>query len=123
MTTSRVMLIVDDSRMSRMMIRSFACESGEELRFIEAAHGEEALALEAGTQVDLMTVDYNMPGMDGLTVAEQLQARFPAARAALLTANIQDAMQRRAEAAQLQFIPKPVTEQKIVEFVRASVAT
>lgn len=122
MTTSRVMLIVDDSRMSRMMIRSFAKEADERLQFIEVAHGEEALGLDTDTQVDIMTVDYNMPGMDGVEVAEQLQQRYPGVQAALLTANIQESIQRRAAAAQLEFIAKPITEQKIVSFVRANLA-
>ena len=120
MTARRVMLIVDDSRMSRMMIRSFAKEADESLQFIEAAHGEEALGLDSDTQVDLVTVDHNMPGVDGIEVAEQLLQRYPAAHTALLTADTQDTVRRGAAAARIAFIAKPITEQKIVDFVRAS---
>ncbi|MCS7050141.1 MAG: response regulator [Thermomicrobium sp.] len=59
-------LIADDSKMMRVMhVRSLR-QVGYEVEASEANNGEEALALfEPGT-FDLVIVDWNMPGMDGV---------------------------------------------------------
>lgn len=58
-------LVIDDSRVMRRIITGVLQPMGFET--IEAAHGREALdVLEAGTQVDLACIDWNMPVMDGL---------------------------------------------------------
>ena len=46
---------------------------------IEAASGREALHLldEAGDRIDLMILDYVMPGMNGIEVARLARARRP----------------------------------------------
>jgi two-component system chemotaxis response regulator CheY len=64
--------------------------------------------------VHLMTIDLNMPGMDGLTLATQLKHNHPTARITLVTANIQESVRHRAAAAGMGFIAKPVTEDSIL---------
>jgi CheY-like chemotaxis protein len=44
-------------------------------------------------------LDYNMPGRDGLALAEELRARFPTMPIAVATANVQDEIIARARAA------------------------
>ena len=106
-------LIVDDSRLSRMMIRAFIMQSHPDWTIIEASHGQEALEKTATQAVDLMTIDLNMPGMDGLTLATQLQHNHPTDSITLVTANIQESVRHRAAAAGMGFIAKPVTEDSI----------
>ena len=43
--------------------------------------------------------------------------KYPNAHIALVTANIQDRVQRRVQDAGLGFIPKPITEDKILTFL------
>ncbi|QYZ65678.1 MAG: response regulator receiver protein [Gammaproteobacteria bacterium (ex Lamellibrachia satsuma)] len=111
------MLIVDDSKLSRMMVRAIVKQVQGDWNIIEAENGEDALVKSEAETVDIMTLDYNMPGMDGLTLAEHMRQRFPDASIALLTANIQDTIRLRAESAGVGFIQKPITEDKIAEFV------
>jgi len=66
---------------------------------------------------DYMLVDFNMPGMNGLELGEKLRAQFPDAVIALLTANIQQEIQNKAENLGLDFIPKPPTEEKIRDYI------
>lgn len=120
MSQSKTLLIVDDSRVSRMMIRNFAAEAENSLDFIEAGSGEEALQQVEGAEIDLMTIDLNMPGMDGLTLAEKLKAQFPTAVITLLTANVQEATKRKADDIGVQFLPKPITAEKIAGFVTSA---
>ena len=107
-------LIVDDSRLSRMLIRAFITQAHPDCTIIEASNGQEALEKTATQTVDLMTIDLNMPGMDGLTLATQLQHNHPTAYITLVTANIQESVRHRATAAGVGFIAKPVTEDSIL---------
>ncbi len=114
----KTLLIVDDSKMSRMMIKAIVKEYCPDWNIIEAGSGEEALTVVEGKNIDIMTLDLNMPGMDGLTLGIQLQKQYPSAKISLLTANIQDSVRERVDAAGIAFIPKPITEDKIAQFVK-----
>jgi len=110
-------LIVDDSRLSRMMIKGFTLATIPDCSVIEAENGEDALNKCQDQEITRMTIDYNMPGMDGLTLCSELRKKYPHANMALLTANIQDSVKERTEALGISFIQKPVTEEKIAIFM------
>lgn len=120
MAESKTMLVVDDSKMSRMMITRIVNAHYPDWTVLEAGNGDEALSVSDGQQVDIMTLDVNMPGMNGLELGELLRERFPQARISLVTANIQSAIREKAKAAQLQFVPKPITEDRILGYLRAA---
>ena len=67
-------LIVDDSRLSRMMIRAFITQAHPDWTIIEASNGQEAIEKTATQTVDLMTIDLNMPGMDGFEMCKRVRA-------------------------------------------------
>ncbi|MCJ8299905.1 MAG: response regulator [Pseudomonadales bacterium] len=112
-------LIVDDSRLSRMVLRKFVTQLQPDWKIIEACDGSEALGKCEGTQIDWMSIDYNMPGMDGLTLASKLKIRNPDAQMALVTANVQDSIREQAEGMGISFIQKPITLEKIQSFVKS----
>ena len=112
-------LIVDDSRLSRMMIRTFIAQAHPDWTIVEASNGPEALEKAATRAVDLMTIDLNMPGMDGLTLAAQLKHHHPAAHNTLVTTNIQESVRHRAVAAGMGFIAKPVTADSVLACLSA----
>ena len=72
------MLIVDDLRFARLMIRKFVTQAHPDWTIIEAGNGQEALE-KTTAAVDVMTIDLNIR-MDGLTLATVPQARYPTAR-------------------------------------------
>ncbi len=118
---SKKILVVDDSRMSRMMISAIIRDKQPEWEIIEAEDGATALKLCESIEIDMATLDFNMPGMDGITLGIELRKQFPNARLSMLTANVQEAAREKAEAAGIGFIGKPVTEEKIVSFLEAEV--
>ena len=117
MSEKITMLIVDDSRLSRAMIRRFAASIDQDLEFLEAGDAVEALSVVAGHHPDIMTIDYNMPGMNGLDLAVELKELYPNASSALVTANVQQALRQRASEIGIDFIDKPIPEAKITDFV------
>ncbi|MBP2231299.1 CheY-like chemotaxis protein [Azospirillum agricola] len=113
-------LIVDDSRLARNMVASVITSLRPDWTILSAASGEEALGVVADATPVAAIVDYNMPGMDGIALAEQLKARFDSLPIGLLTANVQDSLKSKAAAIDIRFIAKPITSDKIRDFLAAA---
>jgi CheY-like chemotaxis protein len=103
------LLIVDDSRMSRLILQGFILQDHPEWTILHASSGEEALKVCEEHPVDLVSMDFNMHGMTGLEAALALRQTRPQLPIAILTANVQSAMQERIDEAGLVFIAKPIT--------------
>lgn len=112
---SKTLLIVDDSRVSRLMIRTLVTAHRPTWTIVEAVSGEEALALLAQSAPDHITMDINMPGALGTDVAERIAREHPALRMVLFSANVQGSHQARAAAIGAKFVSKPVTEKSVLQ--------
>lgn len=110
MPENKTIMIVDDSKVSRMMITAIIKNNHPDMAFIEASDGGEAIELSKGQSIDFFSVDLNMPGIDGLELITKLKSNFPNSKYALLTANIQDAIKTKAEQAGAICINKPISE-------------
>jgi len=120
MTQAKTVLLVDDSRISRLMLKAIINSKYPDWQISEAEDAIDALnQCKTGT-FDFITLDMNMPGRDGLTISPELQESCPAAKIALLTANFQERIQEQAKAQGLSFIPKPITEEKILDYLMKS---
>lgn len=113
MAADKQVLVVDDSRVARLMIRSIVSGVHPEWAITEAGDGDSALERLGETDFDLVILDYNMPGMDGLEVAAKMRERNPDVAISMLTANIQDSIQQKAAQLGVGFAKKPITEDKI----------
>ncbi|MBL8800436.1 MAG: response regulator transcription factor [Planctomycetes bacterium] len=65
-------LIVDDEPLARSSVRKLLSEEPDVDVLAECANGREALAAAKAHSPDLMFVDVQMPGMDGLELVDQL---------------------------------------------------
>ena len=122
MSQTKTVLVVDDSRVSRMMARQFILSARPSWVVEDAASGEEAL--EKVNTIHpihpiLILMDVNMPGIGGMAAAEQLRRSCPGAHIALLTANVQNATRERANEMGIGFIEKPMTEARIHALIAA----
>ncbi len=114
---SPLFLVVDDSKMSRMMISRLVGDLRPDWRIIEAVSGPQALELIEQEPPTLISMDVNMPGMSGLETAGRIRLHHPDIRIVLCTANIQDAMRQAAEKIGIRFVAKPITQASIERMV------
>jgi CheY-like chemotaxis protein len=110
-------LIVDDSKLARIVVGKAVTAVQPDWTRLEASNAEEAMALLEQQPVDVLILDYNMPGKNGLELAEQLRARYPDMPIAIATANIQDEIIARARAVGATFVPKPIHEDGLRGFL------
>jgi DNA-binding response OmpR family regulator len=73
MTNSHHILIVDDDAEIRRLLR--AAFEGEGMSVHEASHGGACAEILAHEPIDLVTLDLNLGGEDGLKIARELRAR------------------------------------------------
>jgi DNA-binding NarL/FixJ family response regulator len=102
----RTVLIVDDHPDFRRSARALLEADGFEV-VGEAGTGEEALRVAAALRPQIVLLDVQLPGLDGLAVAEQLAAG--AAPPAVVLTSSRDAAaygSRLAEGPAVGFIPK-----------------
>lgn len=69
-------LVVDDSKVMRMKLKSIIASAGiPTTAILEAGHGREALTILETETVDVMFTDINMPEMDGRQLLRELSQR------------------------------------------------
>jgi len=112
-------LIVDDSKLARMSVAKILAELRPGWARLEAANAEEALSVLATDRPDVVLLDFNMPGRDGLDVAGQLQSAYPDIPVAVISANIQVEVVARAGNVGAAFLPKPLTTDVLAAFLGA----
>ena len=117
MTECQTVLIVDDSRVARISLKRMVVDILPSAVILEAGNTDEALELLATSTASLALIDFNMPGRDGLQLAEQLRVERPAMRLCIVTANVQDSLAERARANGIAFVPKPPDRAVLASFL------
>jgi CheY-like chemotaxis protein len=79
-------LIVDDSATVRRLIQKVMNGTIFNIECEEAGNGEQALALCEGSEYDMIFLDCNMPGLDGLQTLERLLERDPGVKVVMISA-------------------------------------
>jgi two-component system, chemotaxis family, chemotaxis protein CheY len=114
-------LVVDDSRAMRMILRQILREIGFE-DVSEARHGRDALAhLDRHPDTALALIDWNMPEMNGLELLAAIQqdTRFASMRRMMVTTESEmPQIVKAIEAGASEYVMKPFTREAIKEKLR-----
>ncbi|MDO8631773.1 MAG: response regulator [Phycisphaerales bacterium] len=110
-------LVVDDSRTMRMILSRALVRGGIEI--VGEAH-DGAAAIEAFDRVrpDLMTIDLNMPNLDGVSVIRQILDRHPDAKIIVISSLQQPEVETEImEAGALAILAKPVKDDELLKTI------
>ena len=111
-------LVVDDSATSRLLFKMhFPKEYPATID--EANSYDSALARAKEIQPDIVFLDYNMPGKNGVEVARALISLGTSAKFVLFSANLQQGIIDAArELGFAKIIEKPITKEKIASALK-----
>jgi CheY-like chemotaxis protein len=110
-------LVVDDSKLARMVMASALRRIRPDWSLAEAANADGALVAVSAGKVDIALVDFNMPDIDGLELVAKIHKTHPGMPVAVVSANIQDEIISRARELNAGFIPKPLTDDALAAFL------
>jgi CheY-like chemotaxis protein len=110
-------LVVDDSKLARMSVAKALNTLYPECIRLEATNADEALSLVRQSPLDVALLDFNMPGRDGLVLAAELRALKPGIALAVISANHQEEVLKRAREVGATFLLKPLTIEALGGFL------
>ncbi|HHW07122.1 MAG TPA: response regulator [Clostridia bacterium] len=114
-------LVVDDQASVRHLIAEFL--RTDTRRVIAAESGHRALSLVETEEIDVVLLDVQMPGMDGLATLKALRARGFTGRVVLLTAHHEkEFLDHCAELGVHHTLVKPFDIFELKEVLHASLA-
>ena len=105
-------LIVDDEQPARERLRQLVDDGGQHVVVAEAANGEEALAMAALHNPDVVLLDIRMPGVDGIETAHHLNAMETPPAVVFTTAYDEYAMDA-FDARAIGYVLKPVRRERL----------
>jgi CheY-like chemotaxis protein len=110
-------LVIDDDADVRATVSELLASRYE--RVVTAPSGEDGLVIARAVHADLILLDYNMPGMNGLAVLQQLKADETTRRSPVIALTSAKAEHANAlsRAGCVGFIPKPFEPTEFLRLV------
>ncbi|SDN18133.1 response regulator transcription factor [Allokutzneria albata] len=113
------LLLADDEHLIRGAVAALLALEPDIDVVAEVADGPSALKAAKELLPDVAMVDLEMPGMDGLELAEALRNELPKTRIAIVTRHARPGVLHRAlNAGVLAFVPKTAQAQSLADVVR-----
>ncbi len=114
-------LVVDDEPGMRDLLSRVLGDAGHAVSAVES--GEEARVLLAREKFDVLVLDKNLPGIDGVSVLKLVRASQPALRAIMITAYPSEESDAKARAlGVLAYIVKPFGVLTMIDAVDQAIA-
>ncbi len=114
-----LILVVDDDRFMRLYLRDLLSEAG--FRVEVAADGLAAIEIYNTRQPELILMDLNMPGQDGIQTCREIRIRPKGTHSPVLmitSMDDEDSIQCAYEAGASDFIPKPIKDGILIQRIR-----
>jgi CheY-like chemotaxis protein len=105
--SDRTVLIVEDDPLFRKVLATVLSSLGLQPLVVDS--GEAALATASTHRVDMVLMDYHLPGMNGLDLARTLRARDISSPMILISGFLTDSMKSEAQEARIaKVLRKPM---------------
>jgi pilus assembly protein CpaE len=112
-------LLVDDVAETRENLRKLLSFAGDIEVVAAAASGPEAIELARECQPDVVIMDINMPGMDGITATEVILQKVPTTQVIVLSVQGEsDYLRRAMMAGARDFLTKPPSGDELMSTIR-----
>lgn len=113
-------LLADDENLIRSALAALLSMEDDLQVVAQAASSEEALAMARAHRPHVAVLDLQMPGLDGIAVAEALRSEVPGCASVIVTSHGRPGHLKRALAAGVGgFLPKTVSAHVLADVVRA----
>ncbi|GAB4503347.1 MAG: hypothetical protein Fur0043_03390 [Anaerolineales bacterium] len=115
----RILIVEDDPKQSKL-VANWLRRVGQKVDVARCA--EEALTVISTRMPDIIFIDVGLPGMDGITLANQLLEKFPQVRL-VVTTEFASADEKSKELDRLleqgvDFLPKPLLPDDMLDFLK-----
>ena len=114
----KTILIVDDSRIMRNIVKNTFSELKIPCQFIEAENGKKAYQTLETNKIDLILLDWNMPEMDGMEFLRKVRNMPDYKDLPIIMVTSESAKYNVVEALQngaTDYIVKPIREKVFLE--------
>jgi len=115
-----MILLVDDEENYRELIARVLTKAGYEV--LQAADGMGALSLLERSNVDLVISDILMPVLNGYALVARLREKWPNMPVILTTGFLSPDAAKSMMKGSVDFIPKPINAEILLDMVRRRVA-
>ncbi len=119
MTQLRV-VVAEDEAIIRLDLSEMLTEEGYEV-VGETGRGDEVLALVEATVPDLVLMDVQMPGLDGISAARLITERRLAAVVVLTAFSQRELVQQARDAGVMAYLVKPFHQAELVAAIEVAV--
>ena len=111
-------LLADDDKPTRDLVKRALESDGHTVEI--AQDGSEALdSLNAGTKVDVLVTDVNMPGLDGISLAKRAETIVPGIRVLMMSGFAEELERAKAvSVGRVSVLSKPFTLDHVRSAVR-----
>ncbi len=114
----RIVIVDDIAETREHLTKLLSFESDIEV-VGAAASGEEAVDLTGKLQPDILLMDINMPGMDGIATTERVSATFPTTSIIMMSVQGEaDYLRRSMLAGAREFLVKPFSSDELTSSIR-----
>lgn len=112
-------LVVEDNHEVRRMVTASIKTLGSDIDVLDVPSAEEALVISASLPLDLVVLDFRLPGMSGLEMVTRLRKRRPEAKIILVTGVEDETIRQQvAKAGAEAYFYKPIEIAAFLEAVR-----
>ncbi len=109
----KIIFVDDDKNLLESIKRILAVERTD-ITFVAALSADEALQILSLDVFDVIVTDHKMPGMDGLTLLSIIRSQYPYMKRVMLSAQVNEEIQKEAESIADLYISKPYDSVAII---------